>query len=73
MEEDTLASAQETDAGDSVRRLLSGRNACSLDALWRGEGSQPGDFPGGLVARTPRLHCRGAALIPGWGTRIASA
>ena len=32
-----------------------------------------GDFSRGPVVETPRFHCRGHSLDPGWGTRIPHA
>ena len=31
------------------------------------------DFTGNPVASTPHFQCRGAGLIPGWGTKISDA
>ena len=32
-----------------------------------------GEFPGGLVVRTLRFHCRGQGSVPGRGTKILQA
>ena len=38
-----------------------------------GKNSEVGELPGDPVVRTPRFHCHGLGLLPGWRTKIPKA